>query len=119
MSRREDTRKGTADVRRGGEASAATAGASSAASERAYARRRAANTGSTNESIGRPSPWREGRYERAGTPVDQSVNKPSETDRAPHDAVGTQTPPSTGRSNSAIGRPAKNEAPVTRKDYES
>jgi hypothetical protein len=74
---------------------------------------------SNDESIGRPGPWREGRYRQAGTPPDQAVNKPSDTDRAPHDAVGTQTPPSTGRSNAAIGRRPKHEAPVTRKDYES
>jgi hypothetical protein len=73
---------------------------------------------SSDEAIGRPGPWREGRYQRPGDPADQSVNKPSETDAQPHDTVGTQTPPATRRSNAAKGRTPKNEAPVTRKDYE-
>jgi hypothetical protein len=35
--------------------------------------------GSSDESIGRPAEWREGRYEKAGTPLDDSVvKKPGE-----------------------------------------
>ena len=51
--------------------------------------------GTSDESIGRPSEWREGRYEKAGRPVEPSVvKKPGE---APPDTTST---------------------PVTRKDYE-
>ena len=49
--------------------------------------------GSSDEAIGRPAEWREGRYEQPGKPVDQSVNNPVQTDDEPHDTVGTQTPP--------------------------
>ena len=28
--------------------------------------------GSTNEDIGRPGPWKEGRYQQPGQPIDQS-----------------------------------------------
>jgi hypothetical protein len=73
---------------------------------------------SSDEAIGRPAEWREGRYQRRGDPPDQAVNKPSETDAQPHDTVGTQTPPATGSSNAVRGTEPKNEAPVTRKDYE-
>ena len=53
--------------------------------------------GTSEESIGRPSQWREGRYEKAGKPVEPSVvRKPGE------------------RS----GRPDTTSTPVTRKDYE-
>ncbi len=55
-------------------------------------------TGSTDESIGRPGNWREGRYQLSGVRVDQSVNEPSQ-----------QKPPEP---------PAERERPVTRKDYE-
>ncbi len=49
----------------------------------------------SGESIGRPGPWREGRYERAGEPGEESViRKPGE---GPADTVST---------------------PVTREDYE-
>lgn len=75
-------------------------------------------TGSSDESIGRPADWREGRYQQPGKPIDQSVNKPSETTAEPHDTVGTQTPPATGKDNAAKGHPPKGQAPVTRKDYE-
>ncbi len=52
--------------------------------------------GSTDRSIGRPSEWREGRYERSGDPKKESVvRKPGEL------------PPDT------------TSAPVTRRDYES
>jgi hypothetical protein len=57
-----------------------------------------AKTGSTDESIGRPDNWREGRYQRAGARVDQSVDQPSQ--RAP------KSPP------------AKQQKPVTLRDYE-
>jgi hypothetical protein len=75
-------------------------------------------TGSSDESIGRPANWREGRYQQRGGPIDQSVNKPSETTSEPHDTVGTQTPPATGKDNAATRQPPKGQAPVTRKDYE-
>jgi hypothetical protein len=43
--------------------------------------------GSSEESIGRPSEWGEGRYEEAGTPIDESVvRKPGE---APPDTTST------------------------------
>ena len=31
------------------------------------------NKGTTNESIGRPGPWREGRYEKSGQSLEDSV----------------------------------------------
>jgi hypothetical protein len=74
--------------------------------------------GSSGESIGRPADWQEGRYQQPGQPVDQSVNKPSETAAEPHDTVGTQTPPATGKRTSQTGRRPAGQAPVTRKDYE-
>jgi hypothetical protein len=37
------------------------------------------NTGSTDQDIGRPGPWREGRYERQGDPIDESVRTPPGT----------------------------------------
>ena len=53
--------------------------------------------GSSDESIGRPPEWREGRYEKGGRPVEPSVvKKPGEGD-SPPDTIST---------------------PVTRKDYE-
>jgi hypothetical protein len=55
-------------------------------------------TGSTDESIGRPGNWREGRYQRSGARVDESVIEPAQ-----------QNPPPP---------PAERERPVTRKDYE-
>jgi hypothetical protein len=51
--------------------------------------------GSSEEAIGRPDEWREGRYQREGDPVDRSVERSPETDQ-PHDVVST---------------------PVTQKDY--
>ncbi len=74
--------------------------------------------GSTDEAIGRPADWREGRYQRKGAKVDQSVNQPSQTDDEPHDTVGTQTPPSTGKANAPNNPPAVDQKPVTRRDYE-
>jgi hypothetical protein len=59
----------------------------------------AAPTGSTDESIGRPGTWREGRYQRGGAPVDQSVNQPSQ-------------------SNRPKSPPAEQQKPVTLRDYE-
>jgi hypothetical protein len=53
--------------------------------------------GSSDESIGRPSEWREGRYEKAGRPVEQSVLKKKGEASAPPDTTST---------------------PVTQKDYE-
>jgi len=37
--------------------------------------------GSSDESIGRAQQWREGRYQRAGKPVDQAVNAPDKNDK--------------------------------------
>jgi hypothetical protein len=53
--------------------------------------------GSSDEAIGRPPDWREGRYERPGKPVDTAVNDPSQ-----------KAPPS----------PDPASTPVTREDYE-
>lgn len=74
--------------------------------------------GSSDESIGRPADWREGRYQRSGAKVDQSVNQPSQTANEPHDTFGTQTPPSTGAANKPKSPPAAQEKPVTLRDYE-
>jgi hypothetical protein len=52
--------------------------------------------GSSNEDIGRPGPWREGRYQTPGKPVDESVVKE----------------PQAERNNEPVS------TPVTRKDYE-
>jgi hypothetical protein len=53
--------------------------------------------GSSDESIGRPSEWREGRYEQSGKRVEKSVlKKPGEGSKPP-DTTST---------------------PVTQKDYE-
>jgi hypothetical protein len=51
--------------------------------------------GSSDEAIGRPDEWREGRYQRGGHSVDRSVEQPLNTDE-PRDVVST---------------------PVTQKDY--
>ena len=59
------------------------------------------NTGSTDESIGRPGNWREGRYQRRGAPVDQSVNEPSQS---------AQSAPKSP--------PPEQQKPVTLRDYE-
>ena len=53
--------------------------------------------GSSDESIGRPGEWREGRYQQPGKPVERSVKDPQESEADSHDTVST---------------------PVTRKDYE-
>ena len=54
--------------------------------------------GTTGEDIGRPEPWGEGRYQKPGQSVDESV----------------RTPP--GSVPDADKRPS---TPVTRRDYES
>ncbi|HEY4445075.1 MAG TPA: hypothetical protein VGN30_12395 [Steroidobacteraceae bacterium] len=51
--------------------------------------------GSSDEAIGRPDEWREGRYQIDGDSVDRSVEPPPNTDQPP-DVVST---------------------PVTQKDY--
>ena len=53
--------------------------------------------GSTGENIGRPGPWKEGRYQQPGKSVDQSVRTPAGTSPSPEQPAST---------------------PVTRKDYE-
>ncbi len=53
--------------------------------------------GTSDESIGRPAQWREGRYQEPGKSVDEAVTT---APKSPH----PQTIPS---------------APVTRQDYES
>jgi hypothetical protein len=53
--------------------------------------------GTTDEDIGRPGPWREGRYQQGGQPLDQSVRTAPGTLPNPHTRAST---------------------PVTRKDYE-
>ena len=55
------------------------------------------NEGTTDEDIGRPGPWREGRYQTRGQPLDQTVKTP------PGTLPDSDAPVST---------------PVTRKDYE-
>jgi len=54
----------------------------------------AAAAGSTDESIGRPGNWREGRYQRSGTP------------------------PAAPRANTPKSPPAEQQKPVTLRDYE-
>ncbi|MDP8984446.1 MAG: hypothetical protein M3N97_05290 [Pseudomonadota bacterium] len=60
-----------------------------------------ANQGSSDESIGRPEQWREGRYEQPGKEQpgkpDPSVKRSPRTDEVPPDRVST---------------------PVTEEDYE-
>jgi hypothetical protein len=53
--------------------------------------------GSSDEAIGRPKEWREGRYQQPGKPVDRSVIIPTDAENQHHDTIST---------------------PVTRKDYE-
>ena len=53
--------------------------------------------GSTNEDIGRPGPWKEGRYQRTDESVDQTVHTPAGTSPNPDKRISTT---------------------VTRKDYE-
>jgi len=77
----------------------------------------AAARGTTDESIGRPGTWREGRYQQRGADLEQSVNKPSETGAEPHDLVGTQTAPATGRRNASKKPRVRGNPTLTRKDY--
>jgi hypothetical protein len=53
--------------------------------------------GSSDEAIGRPKQWREGRYQQPGKPVEDTVE------------TGTETPAVPDGSNGV---------PVTREDYE-
>jgi len=53
--------------------------------------------GSSDEAIGRPKEWREGRYQQPGKAVDRSVSDPSQLD----DKL-----------------PGPASTPVTKKDYE-
>jgi hypothetical protein len=60
-------------------------------------------TATTDESIGRPQDWREGRYQKPGQPLEASVNDPTESAGGePEDTFGTQTPP----------RPARQPPPI-------
>ena len=59
----------------------------------------AAPTGSTDQAIGRPGNWREGRYQRSGARIDQSVTQ-------------------TSRANRPKSPPADQLKPVTLRDYE-
>jgi hypothetical protein len=54
--------------------------------------------GTTEEDIGRPGPWSEGRYQKPGQSVDESV----------------RTPP-----GSVPDADKRSSTPVTRRDYES
>jgi hypothetical protein len=53
--------------------------------------------GTSDESIGRPTQWQEGRYEKSGRPIEPSVLKKPGEGGEPPDTTST---------------------PVTRKDYE-
>jgi hypothetical protein len=55
--------------------------------------------GTTNQSIGRPGPWREGRYQRSGQSLDESVEpeQPLDTKR-PIDAPSAPKIPHSPRS---------------------
>jgi hypothetical protein len=53
--------------------------------------------GTTDQDIGRPGPWREGRYEQDGGSIEESVHTPPGALPDPNAPVST---------------------PVTRKDYE-
>ena len=63
--------------------------------------------GSSDEAIGRPEEWREGRYQRGGQPVDQSVDKSPETGQ-PGDPVST---PVTQKDYSQLERPPSDPEP--------
>ena len=47
--------------------------------------------GSKDENIGRPGPWKEGRYQRPGQSVDQSVRTPAGTSPNPNKPTSTPT----------------------------
>jgi hypothetical protein len=58
------------------------------------------NKGTTDESIGRPGPWREGRYQQSGEALDNSVEPDQLPDsknpvKVPADAKIPQQPVST------------------------
>jgi hypothetical protein len=53
--------------------------------------------GSSDESIGRPAEWREGRYQQPGKPVDECVRIPVDERNRSREPIST---------------------PVTRRDYE-
>jgi hypothetical protein len=55
------------------------------------------NEGSSDESIGRPKQWREGRYQKPGESIDDSVKAPDNGSRESTDRIST---------------------PVTQRDYE-
>lgn len=45
--------------------------------------------GSSDESIGRPTEWREGHYEQSGMPIDQSVTTPENGSNGAGDRIST------------------------------
>jgi hypothetical protein len=45
--------------------------------------------GSSDESIGRPSEWREGRYQQPGKPVGDTVRIPDEARQGSTDRIST------------------------------
>jgi hypothetical protein len=53
--------------------------------------------GTSDEAIGRPKPWGEGRYQQPGKPVDDTVDTEAKPEQQPEAPKGV---------------------PVTRKDYE-
>lgn len=55
------------------------------------------NKGSSDESIGRPKQWREGRYQQPGQSIDDSVKAPDKGSDGSTDRIST---------------------PVTQRDYE-
>jgi hypothetical protein len=56
----------------------------------------AKSKGTSDEDIGRPKPWGEGRYQQPGKPVDVTVESPPKVEQEPE----------------------PKGVPVTRKDYE-
>jgi hypothetical protein len=65
--------------------------------EKSTSQDKGSSDGSSDEAIGRPGEWREGRYQQSGKPVDRAVNDTKESQADSHDTTST---------------------PVTRKDYE-
>ena len=70
-----------------------------------------------DESIGRPEDWREGRYQKPGERVDETVNDPAQTRSAPEDPIGAQTPPRKPGPLHTDTPPPAGERPVTLDDY--
>jgi hypothetical protein len=64
------------------------------------------NKGTTNESIGRPGPWREGRYEESGQPLEDSV--------APDPPLDSKRPLNEAPAKAPSGPVS---TPVTLEDY--